>query len=91
MYALDPIPETVAPNRACASAHAMRAKGRTARAQGKNRNDNPSEGVRLCVRICARIRTHMKLGRTGILNRVLACVRGTCPAHSHFYMSVRLD
>ena len=63
MYALDAVPETVAPNRACASAHAMRAKGRTARAQGKNTNDNPSGGVRLCVRKCARIRTHMKLGR----------------------------
>ena len=35
MYALDPVSESVAPNRACASAHAMRAKGRTARAQGK--------------------------------------------------------
>ena len=59
MYALDPVPETVAPNRARASARAMRAKGRTARAQGKNRNDNPSGGVRLC----ARIRAHMKLRR----------------------------
>ena len=56
MYALDPVPETFAPNRACASARAMRAKGRTARAQGKNRNDNPSRGARLCARICARVR-----------------------------------